>query len=185
MKINKVNNEYDAFDFDFTKDGKMLSIDKDDSNLYITCKYLNYKETTNITFTISKDDEIHSVFNKLYTNITGGNIFDDLNDSEKSKTILKNESVYKKIVKDNVITIHCDAYPLEYPNILKIKKENENIILDFKKVNKENLFKCSYTISINIKMKDSRLLDFCIPFNTMYNDLQRIENSKEKTLVRK
>ena len=86
-------------------------------------------------------------------------------------------SWYKSLVQNWVITMLCDAYPIKCPNVLKIAKKDEEIILTFDKFDGE-LPKTPYCISINIRQSGSRIYDFCIPFNTLFKQLQNVEDKK-------
>lgn len=72
----------------------------------------------------------------------------------------------------------CDAYPLKCPNTLKITRLDDRIVLEFDKSQDLYIPKPSYNISINIRQSGSRIYDFCTPFNTMFKQLQGLEEQK-------
>ncbi len=161
MEVKKTINEYNSFDSDLISDNKILSIYQTGDDINLSCKFNDYSKISTIDFCISKDQEIlYYIFNKLYENIVSGNILDEnicSNKVQERINIQKNMSYYKSIVKNDVITILSDEYPIYCPNILKINKTKENIILSF---NKEDgkVPKIPYLISINIRMSGSNNL---------------------------
>ncbi len=69
---------------------------------------------------------MYSVFNKFYTDIINGNIFgedESLQSVQEKMQYEKRTSWYQSLVQNGVITMLCDAYPIECPNVLKITKK--------------------------------------------------------------
>lgn len=178
MLIKKRFNDYSTVDIDLINDGKVLSIYQGGSDLNLSCRYEDYSDVSKITFDISKEqEELYSIFDKLYTDIIDGNILGEdmsVKTVQISSELEKCTSWYDSIVQDAVITIMCDAYPIDCPNILRIKKEQYKIILEFDKCIGKFSIKAPYCISINIRQSGSRIYEFCIPFNTMFKQLQNI-----------
>lgn len=172
MKINRTINEHNEYDFDFTNDNKVLVIyqDEDGEDLYLACRYIDYRRVSNITFEIHEQDELYPIIDKLYESI--------IEEAENDKIM------YKNIVKKGVITIYCDMQTLEYPNILKIFKEKDKIKLEFNKVEGKGVFKPAFTIFISSRKNNSRIPSISSKLHTMYEELQNIEIKKEKTRIR-
>lgn len=189
MTIDRTPNEYGTYDFEFSKDGKVLSIYENEDSIFLECRYRSYRPINNISFSIVEDDgELYQIFDTLYTNIVEGNLYKNcntLNNTDENSKSIKDSSLYKKIVKSGTIKINCDAQSVEYPNILKISKLNNNINLQFDKIIGPKSFKQGHAVSINIEMYDSKLLDFSIPFIKLFEDLQNIKLKQEKVLTRK
>ena len=191
MIIKKRPNDYDTFDIDLINDEKVLSIYQGGSDPNLSCKYEDYRGISNISFDIPKEDEeVYSIFDKLYTDIVNGNVLgEDMNSQMVKERIelQKCMSWYSQIVQNGVVIVMCDAYPLSCPNILRIRKLNDRIRLEFDKSIGEGMFKAPYCISINIRQSGSRIYDFCIPFNTMFKQLQNIVVTKDsvKALAKK
>lgn len=99
----------------------------------------------------------------------------------------KSLSSYQTINQNGVITVMCDAYPLKSPNTLRITKLEDRITLEFDKAQDPYIPKSPYSISINIRQSGSRIYEFCIPFNTMFKQLQGLEEQKDsaKCLTKK
>ena len=130
MIIKKTLNDYNTFDIDLIKDNKILSIYQSGDDINFSCKFDNNSKISNIDFSISNEDNIYYIFNKLYENIINGNVLDEninLNEVKKRIEFQKNMSYYNSLVKDNIITILSDAYPISSPNILKINKNDNEI----------------------------------------------------------
>ncbi len=184
MKVKRNRNEYNSFDIDLIQDEKMLSIYQTGADINLSCRYQDYRKISNISFNIPDNQgEIYSVFNKLYTNIISGNIFgedESLQSVQEKIQSEKNTSWYRSLVQNNVITLLCDAYPIQYPNVLKIAKKKEEIVLTFDKVD-GGFPKDPYSISIHVRQSGSRIYEFCIPFKTLFLQLQTVENEKEET----
>ena len=187
MIIKKRPNDYDTFDIDLINDEKVLSIYQGGSDPNLSCKYEDYRGISNISFDIPKEDEeVYSIFDKLYTDIANGNVLgEDMNSQMVKERIelQKCMSWYSQIVQNGVVIVMCDAYPLSCPNILRIRKLNDRIRLEFDKSIGEGIFKAPYCISINIRQSGSRIYDFCIPFNTMFKQLQNIVVTKDSVKV--
>ncbi len=184
MIIKKTLNDYNTFDIDLIKDNKILSIYQSGDDINFSCKFDNNSKISNIDFSISNEDNIYYIFNKLYENIINGNVLDEninLNEVKKRIEFQKNMSYYNSLVKDNIITILSDAYPISSPNILKINKNDNEIILSFYKIGNEYP-KSPYYIPINIRQSGSRIYEFCIPFKTVFDELQNIEDKNMKMI---
>lgn len=174
METNKYINENNNYDFDFIKDDKVLIIcqDEDEENIYLACRYIDYRTTSNIIFEIAQDDAIYPIINETYESIV-----EEYN---------KDRTKYKKMLKKGIATIYCDSHDLQYPNILRMHKTNESIKLEFDKVEgKGVLFKPAFTIFINFKKQEGKIPNISNAFHTMYKEMQDIEITKNKTLIRK
>ena len=191
MIIKKRPNDYDTFDIDLINNEKVLSIYQGGSDPNLSCKYEDYRNISYISFDIPKEDEeLYYIFDKLYTDIVNGNVLGEDMNREKVKERIefqKRMSWYNQIVQNGVVTVMCDAYSLSCPNILKVKKLDDRIRLEFDKSIEKGVFKPPYCISINIRQSGSRIYDFCIPFNTMFKQLQNIVVNKDiaKSLTKK
>ena len=132
---------------------------------------------------------MYSVFNKFYTDIINGNIFgedESLQSVQEKMQYEKRTSWYQSLVQNGVITMLCDAYPIKCPNVLRITKKGDEIILTFNKFDGE-FPKPPYCITINIRQSGSRIYEFCIPFKTLFKQLQTVEDKKDvvKNLTKK
>lgn len=190
MEVKKTSNEYNSFDIDLMQDEKVLSIYQTGADINLSCKYGDYRKISSISFNItSNQGEVYSAFNTLYTNIINGNILGEDESLQSVKEKMQSEkgtSWYQSLVQDGVITMLCDAYPINCPNVLKITKKDDKIILTFDKVDGE-FPKTPYCISINIRQAGSRIYEFCIPFKNLFKQLQTIEDKKgtAKSLTKK
>ena len=182
MEIKMNNNEYNSYDIDLIQDEKVLSIYQTGADITMSCKYKDYRKISSISFNISSGEgEVYTIFDKLYTDIINGNILgesEDLPRVQEKMCYEQNTSWYKELVCNGIITVLCDAYPVKCPNILKISKKDEKIILTFDKVDGE-LPKAPYCITINIRQSGSKLYEFCIPFNTLFKQLQTVNDKKD------
>ncbi len=187
MNITKTKNEYDTFNIKLEDENKVLSINQVGQDLNIACKYNDYRKLSDISFSISiENEELYFPFNKLYSNIVDGNILGEdisLDRVKQTSNLEKNTNLYQKIVQNEVITILSDTTPIDYPNILRIIKEEDKIILKFEKV-EAHFRKIPFYIPIDIRTSGSRLYDFSIPFKTLFKELQNLKD-KEKYLVKK
>lgn len=170
MRIDRNINEYNNYDLDITKNGKVLSIYQAEESFYIACKYTNYKSVSDIDFNITEDDPIYSVMDHLYTSIV------ETNNSEES---------HKSIVENGIITIYSDSYSLKDTNILYISKQDNIITFSFNKIERKEVFKPASTIFIKIKENNSRSEDFPIVFQETFNELQKLLSNNSKTRIRK
>ena len=190
MVVKKNHNEYNSFDFDLIQNEKILSIYQTGDDINISCKYEDYRKISNISFNVdSNQGELYSIFNKFYTDIINGNVLGEDETLQKVQEKIQHEkctSWYQSLVQNGAITMLCDAYPIKYPNILKITKKEDEIILTFDKID-GGLPKTPYCISINIRQSGSRIYEFCIPFKTLFKQLQNIDIEKEptKNLIKK
>ncbi len=186
MIIEKILNDYNNFDINLIDNNKVLSIYQTGDDINISCKYEDYQKISNISFNIpNNNEELYFIFDKLYTDIINANIFgEEINSNTiKSMEIEKSMSWYKSLVNDNIITVLSDSYPTDYPNILKIIKNNNEIILSFIKIDGK-IPKPTYSIPINIRESGSRIYEFCIPFKTLFLQLQNIENHELKNHIK-
>ena len=107
----------------------------------------------------------------------------DLNNPDilASMTSQRNYSWYNDIVDSDGITVISDATPVTCPNILKIKKELGRIKLVFTQEDGKEIGvpKNPYCIRIHVRQSGSKLYDFCIPFKTLYKDLQNVTETKD------
>lgn len=188
MEIKKTINEYNALDIDLIQDEKILSIYQSGADINLACKYSDYRKISSISFNIySNQGEVYAIFNKIYTNIINGNILgenENLRIIQEKMQSEKCTSWYQSLVKNGVITVLCDAYPVKFPNVLEIIKKENEIVLTFTKFEGE-FPKAPYCISINIRQSGSRIYEFCIPFKTLFQELQTIETKKEINLTKK
>ena len=185
MVIEKQINDYGSFDITIKDSEKVLTIFLGGDDPNISCRYEQYKRISEISFDIlESESEIYPIFEKLYDNIVSGNV---LNGNSSNKTTIemmesqRSHSWYKDIVSSDTITIISDAYPIKCPNVLKIKKTEGKIELEFTKEDGREMgqYKSPNNITINIRQSGSRIYDFCIPFKTLYSDLQNITETKQ------
>lgn len=191
MLIRKKTNDYNTFDIDLVNDGKILSIYQGGSDPNLSCRFEDYRGISNITFDIPREqEEIYSIFEKLYIDIISGNVLGEdtnIQSAQERMKLQKSMTWYRTINQNGVITVMCDAYPLKCPNTLRITRLATGIILEFDKSQDLYVPKPSYSISINIRQSGSRIYEFCIPFNTMFKQLQGLEEQKDivKNLTKK
>ena len=183
--IEKIpNGYYDRCNIEITCDNKVLRLSQGGSDPSISCLYKDYHHITDISFEISKEEtKLYSEFDKLYTNIVAGNILgeDETKDSVKERLETQRKTtLHNRIVKDGIITIYSDGYPDEYPNILRVKKDDEKIILEFEKIEGKHP-KPHYAINILIRLEGSPTQEYSIPFYHLYLRLQNIEETKRET----
>ena len=190
MEVKKTSNEYNSFDIDLIQDEKILSIYQTGDDINLSCKYEDYRKISSISFSINNNQgEVYSVFDKFYKDIINGNIMgedENLQSVQEQMQREKSTSWYEALVQNSVITMLCDAYPIKCPNVLKIAKKDDEIILTFDKFDGE-FPKPPYCITINIRQSGSRIYEFCIPFKTLFNQLQTVEDKKDaiKNLTKK
>ncbi len=190
MEVKKTSNEYNSFDIDLIQDEKILSIYQTGADINLSCKYEDYRKISNISFSInSNQGEVYSVFDKFYKDIINGNIMgedENLQSVQEQMQWEKSTSLYEALVQNSVITMLCDAYPVKCPNVLRITKKNDEIILTFDKFDGE-FPKPLYCITINMRQSGSRIYEFCIPFKTLFKQLQTVEDKKNaiKSLTKK
>lgn len=191
MLIRKKANDYNTFDIDLVNDGKILSIYQSGSDPNLSCRFEDYRSISNITFDIPwEQEELYSIFERLYIDIINGNVLGEdasIQSVQESMKLQKSMTWYRTINQNGVITIMCDAYPLKCPNTLRITRLETGIVLEFDKSQDPYVPKPPYSISINIRQSGSRIYEFCIPFNTMFKQLQGLEEQKDivKSLVNK
>lgn len=179
MKINKYENEYDSYDIEIINNDKVLKIFRQGESITIDINKENYSKISNINFDINEEDGyLYMIFDKLYTNI----MYSNVRYSSSSEDLYN--LVHDEIVNDNKVIINSDSYPLVCPNTLEISKNDNNIFLNFNKVDglKYNQFKMPHDIPIHIRMSGSRIREFSILFDVMFRELQLLESN---TLVRK
>ncbi len=188
MTIKKTKNDYDTFDIELRQDNKVLEVCQTGENINFSCRFANYCEISAIDFNISSSEEdLYLIFNKLYNNIINGNLLDEDINLPKVKErmeLAKCMSCYETLVDDEMITILSDAYPISCPNILKIRKKDEKIILSFMKLDGD-LPKASYYIPVNIRQSGSRIYDFCVPFKKCFRELQKVDEKENRVKLLK
>lgn len=191
MEIKKHVNDYGSFDITLSDSDKVLSIFLGGDDVNISCRFVDYKKITEIKFNIPEEEsEIYSIFEKLYTNIINGNVLGENEEDDLTKRkmeIQRNYSWYSEIVKNGLVTIISDAYPINCPDVLRISKRDGRIVLWFIQENSKEFRqpKNPYCININVRQSGSRLYDFCFPFRTLFRDLQHVDDPKMKTLKNK
>lgn len=191
MTIEKYKNDYGSFDITIIDSNKVLSVFLGGADPNISCQYNDYKRIDEITFVIpNTEEDLFNIFNKLYKNIVSGNVLDYSPDSSEAQQLMKNEtsySWYQEVVRDGIITILSDAYPVNCPNILKISKEKNSITLSFMQINNPEvrLPKNPFCITINIRQEGSKIHDFCFPFKTLFQELQSLTETKDKKILKK
>lgn len=190
MIIRKISNDYNSYNIDLIQNGKVLSIYQVGEDISFSCRYEDYRKISNISFSISHNqEELYCKFNKLYVDIVNGNVLGEEPNIQRVQERMRVEkcmSWYQSLVRNGVITMHSDDYPINCPNVLKIMKTDDEITLAFDKTDGK-IPKMPYCISIGIRQSGSRIYDFCIPFKTLFKQLQNVEEKKEpiKSLVRK
>ena len=83
-----------------------------------------------LIFCLGKEFLDGKIFNKLYENIITGNVYGQR--QEDSEALERNEyyklsSWYQNNVKDGIITVYSDVYPINCPNIVRLKKYENKI----------------------------------------------------------
>lgn len=144
-------------------------------------------------FLIQKNDVVFYYFKDLFDNIVNCNIYkpsefelmrcdteEKKNELMLSKKImndyLKQSDVYKRLVEDGNITIFSDDNSDEKANILKIKQEENCISLYFEQRDEDPISNCD----IRISNSGSKLSPFNSCFMGMFNQMQDLENTKER-----
>lgn len=188
MTVKKTKNDYDTFDIELRQDDKVLEVCPTGEDINFSCRFDDYSQISTIDFNISSSDEdLYLIFNKLYNNIINANLLDEdinLPRVKERMEYAKCMSCYETLVDNGMITVLSDAYPISCPNILKISKENEKIILSFIKLDGD-FPKASYYIPVNIRQSGSRIYDFCIPFKKCFHELQKVEEKKNQVKLLK
>ena len=191
MIVEKRYNDYGLFDIIMKDSNKVLSVSLSGDDHNISCNYDSFEKISEISFDIlNEEDELYPIFEKLYNNIVSGNILNgNLNDPDTLAYMehQRNYSWYSDIVDNDGITIISDATPVTCPNILKIKKELDRIKLVFTQEDgkKKGVPKNPFSINIHVRQSGSKLYDFCIPFKTLYKDLQNVTEKKDIKNVKK
>ena len=184
MIVEKHYNDYGLFDIIMKDSNKVLSVSLSGDDYNISCNYNSFEKISEISFDIFREEEeLYPIFEKLYNNIISGNLLNGNLTDSNTLTYMKsqrNYSWYSDIVNDDGITIMSDATPVTCPNILKIKKELDRIKLLFTQEDgkKIGIFKNPFSINIHVRQSGSKLYDFCIPFKTLYKDLQNVTEKK-------
>ena len=182
MNIKKIINDYNTFDIQLMDGDKVLSIYKRGDDPNISCRYKDFRIIDNISFKIPKENEqLYLIFNNLYMNIINGNVYGENINPKRVRERMNLEKAmpyYKEIVQNNTIVVMCDAYPISCPNILRIKKDDNKILLEFEKIIDDYNYKVPFSIAINIRQSGSRIHEFCIPFNNLFKQLQFIEDKE-------
>ena len=191
MVIEKSINDSGLFDITIMNSNKILSICLSGADHNLSCQYESFEKISEISFEILEEqDELYSIFEKLYNSIVTGNLLNgDLNDPNTIANIesQKSYSWFKDIVGTDGITIISDATPITCPNTLKIRREPGKIELIFIQEDgrDKGYPKNPYSINIHVRQSGSKLYDFCLPFKTLYNDLQNITDTKDIKKLRK
>lgn len=185
MVIEKSINDLGMFDIAIKDSNKILSISLSGADHNLSCRYENFEKISEISFEILEEqEELYSIFAKLYNSIVSGNLLNgDLNNPQTIARIITEQSYswFRDIVDNDGITIISDATPATCPNTLKIRREQGKIVLlFFQEDGKDKGYpKSPFSINIHIRQQGSKLYDFCIPFKTLYNDLQNITATKD------
>lgn len=191
MKIEKTENFYGTYDIRLVQDGKILDIIQTGDDIQLLCRNQNWDVISNTQFDITNEnEEVYQKFNQLYENIIDGNVCNlDRKDSStiRSMEMMKCSSWYEEFVKDGVITVLSDSYPVVCPNIVKIKRYDNMIQLYFEQVDGKEYgqLKYPFMIPVDIRQSGSRLYEFAYPFRTLLKELQSIKGEKEKIKVLK
>ena len=189
MIIKKNRNDYGSYNIEITDENKILVIQQsgDDNTLYV--RYRDYSRLSEMEFVIPEsEEELYPLFESLYERIVSGNVMGwDVNNPATQERMASETSTmwYRNTVKDGVITIMCDAYPVSCPNILTINKVDGAIVLGFQKIeNEQREYKSKFSISVNVRQSGSRIYDLANPFKLLFRELQEINISdvKEKKL---
>ena len=94
---------------------------------------------------ITKEDiDIYNIFNELYEDLINCHIYipnecgftENWQELEEKRCKIRNEEIkksfrYNKLVKDNVITWYSDEEYEKIAEIVRIKKEDDNIVIEF------------------------------------------------------
>lgn len=185
MVIEKHMNDFEMFDIAIKDSNKTLTISLSGADHNFSCRYDNLEKISEISFEILEtEQELYPIFEKLYTSIVSGNLLNgSLSDPSTIEMIESEQSCswYRDIVGDDGITVISDATPVTCPNTLKIRRESGKIELLFLQEDgrDKGCPKNPYSINIHIRQSGSKLYDFCIPFKTLYNDLQNIIPTKD------
>lgn len=185
MVVEKHKNDYGMFDIVIKESNKVLTISLCGEDHNFSCRYDTLERISEISFEISEaEGELYPIFEKLYSSIVSGNLFNgSLNDPSTITRIETEQSYtwYRDIVGENGITVISDATPVTCPNTLQIRKEQGKIELLFLQEDgrDKGYPKNPYSINIHIRQSGSKLYDFCFPFKTLYNDLQNITPKKD------
>lgn len=180
MILKKKSNEYNSYDIELIDEDKVLSIRQTGDDYTWFIRLNDYSHITDVDFVIPASEEVYPLFRELYERIVSGNVLGYDKIDEKIRESMEMEthtSWYKNTVKDGVITIMCDAYPMAVPNILTIKCEDDAVSLGFKKVESEREHKTKYLISINIRQSGSRIYDLANPFKLLFRELQLVKEN--------
>lgn len=174
MYIKKTLNDNNKYDISIEEDNKLLKIYQNDENINFSCRYSNFQNFTVISFVIKEDQTLYQLFQELYENI-----------KTKDKETKEDPNEYQ-IVDEKGITIFSDSISSTSPNALRIKKDENKIVLYFiedskdKKASEDK--KNGHAINIQIKQRKSILGDINIPFYTFFDELQKIQDGKENKL---
>lgn len=185
MVIEKKNNDYGTFNINIVNGDRKLSIFQSGADYTFGCKYLDYRRISDIDFMIPNDDILYPLFDSLYTSIISGDV---LGEGKSDKESLekyasrKRYTAYQSLVSDDTISYASDATPIKVPNILKIIKTEEGILLVFTSINDKDFPypKNPFSIDVEVRQSGSRYDPFHIPFNHLFKKLQSISDTKEK-----
>lgn len=144
-------------------------------------------------FKMNQDDEVYSYFEELIDNILNCRVY-EINEMElefcqteedkknkikyieKINTELRINGNYSDLVRDNCITWYSDSIYNEKANSLRIKKENNDIILVFQ----DNLDDPTFGFGIRICNSGSKYQPFNVCFMKLFNQLNQNYKSQQQ-----
>ena len=132
-----------AYMVNIYQDDKIMSIYLEGSSIMLSAHYDHIDISKNILFSISPDNILYPIFENLYSNI----------------------------IYDNTIIILSDKLDNGLLNIISITKDNNDIILSFKKDKNHDIYCIPSKIDIEIKIANSNLGELAYPFVKLYKDL--------------
>ncbi len=191
MEIEKYNNSYGMYDVSITAEGKILSVTLGGDDVNLSCRFVDFQKIEDISFDVLEEyGEVYSLFERLYMNIVSGNVLgmdEERESTKRSMEQMRSYSWYKEIVNDGVVIIYSDAYPVECPNILRIRRWPGKIELSFEQRQNENnrLPKNPFCINVNVRQDGSKSHEFCYPFKDLYKRLQNVSCEKDEKNVEK
>lgn len=148
-----------AYMVNIYQDDKIMSIYLEGSSIMLSAHYDHIDISKNILFSISPDNILYPIFENLYSNIM------------KIKKLVSNKNLYSNIIYDNTIIILSDKLDNGLLNIISITKDNNDIILSFKKDKNHDIYCIPSKIDIEIKIANSNLGELAYPFVKLYKDL--------------
>lgn len=150
---------------------------------------------------ITKEDiDIYNIFNELYEDLIKCKIYipdkcgfiDEWNEQEEKRCFLSNQRIkesprYNKLVQNGVITWYSDEEYKDIAEILRISKQNNNIVLEFirqSKIDELGSHRLPGWYSIRFRMDGCTYEPCNIVFWRLYDNLQKYESKEIKTLKR-